>query len=308
LRLFRHPVAAALLVFLSVLLPLVAAALFFGGLLVDQISGLMDKVPVWTDRARVEIQQRLPQVLRFWHEHGLGERFRQILHNQGDRIAGFVEALGGGVLTAGAGLFRSLAGFLGWVVLPVYFFFFLTSKPIWRSSAESLLPFLKPETRKDIVYLVTEFITIVVSFFRGQFIISLLQGVLYAVGFLLAGLQFGVVIGLFMGLMNLIPYVGSMAGLLVALPTAFFQDGGGLGRVAAAAGVIVAVQCIEGYLLTPRIMGQRTGLHPMAIIFAIFFWGTALSGIMGMILAIPLTAFLVVFWRLLKAKYIKELV
>jgi predicted PurR-regulated permease PerM len=70
--------------------------------------------------------------------------------------------------------------------------------------------------------------------------------------------------------------------------------------------VFTLVQLIEGYFLTPRIMGDRTGLHPMAIIVAVFFWGSALSGILGMILAIPLTAFGVVFWRLAKEKYIKE--
>ena len=72
--------------------------------------------------------------------------------------------------------------------------------------------------------------------------------------------------------------------------------------------VFAVVQGIEGYVLTPRIMGERTGLHPMAIMVALFFWGTALDGIMGMILAIPLTAFLVVFWRLAKAKYITEII
>ena len=68
------------------------------------------------------------------------------------------------------------------------------------------------------------------------------------------------------------------------------------------------VQQIEGWFLTPRIMGNRTGLHFMAIIVAIFFWGTALGGILGMILAIPLTAFLASFWRLLREKYIPQLI
>ena len=72
--------------------------------------------------------------------------------------------------------------------------------------------------------------------------------------------------------------------------------------------VFVVVQMIEGYILTPKIMGDRTGLHPVAIIIAIFFWGSALGGISGMILAIPLTAFLVVFWRLAREKYVHELV
>ena len=70
--------------------------------------------------------------------------------------------------------------------------------------------------------------------------------------------------------------------------------------------VIAVVQTIEGYVLTPKIMGDRTGLHPMVIIIAMFFWGTAFGGILGMILAIPLTAFAVVFWRLAKEKYIQE--
>lgn len=94
----------------------------------------------------------------------------------------------------------------------------------------------------------------------------------------------------------------------VSIPLAFFQEGGGLALAFWAVVVFTVVQLIESYLLTPKIMGDQTGLHPLAIIVAIFFWGTALQGIMGMILAIPLTAFLVVFWRLAREKYIQELV
>jgi predicted PurR-regulated permease PerM len=68
------------------------------------------------------------------------------------------------------------------------------------------------------------------------------------------------------------------------------------------------VQTIEGYILTPKIMRDRTGLHPLAVIVAVFFWGSALGGILGMILAIPLTAFLVVLWRLAKERYLSELI
>ena len=71
--------------------------------------------------------------------------------------------------------------------------------------------------------------------------------------------------------------------------------------------VFVIVQLIEGYLLTPRIMGEATGLHPMVIIVAIFFWGTALEGILGMIFAIPLTAFGVVAWRLFRVRVLVPL-
>ena len=146
----------------------------------------------------------------------------------------------------------------------------------------------------------------VVSFFRGQLIVAFLQGLLFAVGFSLVGLRYGFVLGLVLGFLNIIPYLGSIVGLSVALPLALFQNGGGWLLVAWVLGVFAVVQLIEGYLLTPKIMGDRTGLHPVAIIVAIFFWGSALNGILGMILAIPLTAFLVVAWRLAKDKYIEE--
>ena len=122
-----------------------------------------------------------------------------------------------------------------------------------------------------------------------------------------AFLIFGFVLGLVLGFLNVIPYLGSIVGLTVALPLALFQDGGGWWMVGAVLGVFTVVQMIEAYLLTPKIMGDRTGLHPMAVIVAVFFWGTALDGIMGMILAIPLTAFLVVLWRLGKERYFTEL-
>ena len=133
-------------------------------------------------------------------------------------------------------------------------------------------------------------------------------GILYAIGFSIVGLKYGFVLGLMLGFLNIVPYLGAMIGLATTIPLAYFQPGGGLGLVVAVLAVISVVQLIESYLLTPRIMGDRTGLHPLTIIVAIFFWGSALGGISGMILAIPLTAFLVSFWRLAKEKYIPELV
>ena len=131
---------------------------------------------------------------------------------------------------------------------------------------------------------------------------------MFAIGFALVGLPYGIVIGMALGLLNIIPYLGSIAGLGVALPMAYFGTEGGVTRLVLVLIVFSAVQVIEGYFLTPRVMGNRTGLHPALIIFAVFFWGVALGGILGMMLAIPLTAFAVVFWRLLKKKYITEVV
>ena len=159
--------------------------------------------------------------------------------------------------------------------------------------------------RNDVVFLIREFIAIVVSFFRGQLVIGLIMGALLAVGFSVVGLKFGLVIGLLLGVLNIVPYLGTIIGLSIALPLALLQPDGGMPLVGLVLLVFVIVQNIEGWYLTPKIMSDRTGLHPVAIIVSIFFWGTALGGILGMVLAIPLTAFFVTAWRLVKRKYFK---
>jgi len=128
------------------------------------------------------------------------------------------------------------------------------------------------------------------------------------VGFALIGLEYGFLLGLLLGVMNIVPYLGSITGLAITVPLGLFQDGGSWILAVAVVVVFTTVQAIESYVLTPRIMGNRTGLHPIAVIIAIFFWGTAFGGIWGMILAIPLTAFGVVFWRLLREKYMTQIV
>jgi len=205
--------------------------------------------------------------------------------------------------SAGAGIFGIFGIMASLAVIPVYLFFFLLSNNDPTKSLPDHLPFLKKEHREDIVFLVREFVGILVAFFRGQLLIGLIMGVLLATGFSIAGLKFGLAIGLLTGLLNIVPYLGSILGLSIALPLAFLQPEGGLPLVGICVVVFAAVQLIEGWLLTPRIMGQQTGLHPVAIIVAIFFWGQALGGVLGMLLAVPLTAFFVTAWRFVRRKY-----
>ena len=212
-------------------------------------------------------------------------------------------------ITAGLGnVLGFVTGLVGLAILPVYLAFFLMIPSFKPEKMGVHLPFLKERTREDAVFLVKEFLQILVTFFRGQMVIAFLQGILFAVGFAAVGLNYGFVLGFILGFLNIVPYLGSMIGLGVALPTAYFQPEGGVPLLCMVVAVFAAVQCIEGYILTPKIMGDRTGLHPVVIMFAIFFWGTALSGIAGMILAIPLTAFFVIFWRLARERYVPEII
>ncbi len=305
LRLPRAASVAA--VFIAVLLPLAMFLWFFGALAVSQLTELARKLPELTSRAQTFVATHWPQVEKLWDQYGMAGRVQEFLSEEADSILNAVRSMTRSAFSAGASAFRSVAAALSWFILPVYLAFFLMTPPFPRKDWAELLPFLKEDTRKDVVYLVREFINIIVSFFRGQLIVALGQGLLFAIGFALVGLQHGFIIGLLLGFLNIIPYLGSMLGLAIALPLAFFQADGGLTQLGLVIAVFAVVQMIEGYYLTPKVMGERTGLHPLMIIVALFFWGTAFDGIAGMILAIPLTAFLVVFWRLVKAKYITEI-
>lgn len=215
-----------------------------------------------------------------------------------------VQASSGSLLSFFGGMFGKVAAYS---IIPVYLFFILNGdRNIWKD-IDRQLSFLPEERRSDLVFLAKQFSEILVAFFRGQIIIGLLLGLVLAVGFGLVGLKFGIAIGIVLGLLNIIPYLGTMIGILTVLPIAYFQDGGGAALIGLCAVVFIIGQVLTDYVFTPRIMGDKTGMSPMLIIFSVFFWGAALGGLLGMILAIPLTAFFLVFWRLAREKYLPAL-
>jgi predicted PurR-regulated permease PerM len=298
---------ALVAVFLSAIIPLIAFFWFFGSLLVAQLGDFVGKLPEWWQALAAWVEEHAPTVVAFIENNRYLKGLRAGIEGQEEALVQGLEAVGRGALSAGISVVSFVISLFGWFVTPVYFAFFLLADAPGKMEIQRYLPFLKEETRNDVAYLFTQFVGIIVAFFRGQLIVAFLQGVLFAIGFSLVGLRYGFVIGMVLGFLNIIPYLGSIIGLATALPLAFFQSGGGLIRVVLVIVVFAIVQTIEAYLLTPKVMGDRTGLHPMVIIVSIFFWGSALGGITGMILAIPLTAFLVVFWRLAREKYVREL-
>ena len=299
-RLFRGRRMAAVIVLYVLFVALVTVlAVIAIPPLVNQLVELITYLPKLWARASAYMQENSPEIAQRWES----------LHAN-PAIAGLIDELGKlpalilpSLKAVGGGVFSLLKFTVHFVVFPIYLFFFLLSRAEPTAKLGEQLTFLKPGLRDDVVFLVSEFVAIIVSFFRGQMLIGLIMGVLFAIGFWIFGLQFGVLLGLVIGFLNIIPYVGTISGVLITVPIAFFQPGGGPVLVLEIMIVYIAVQCFEGWYLTPKIMGDRTGLHPAVIIFAIFFWGTAIGGIMGMLLAIPLTAFFVTFWRLMQRKY-----
>jgi predicted PurR-regulated permease PerM len=272
--------------------------------LVGQILDFFAYLPTLWQHAVQWGEQHFPEWLgvakRYLFAHPSVKSFVDGLSQQAQDL---VTELAPSLKKAGAGLF-GIFGFVASVaIIPVYLFFFLLTDRDPTAGLDSHLTFLPRQYREDVVFLMKEFLAIVVAFFRGQLLIGLIMGMLLATGFSIAGLKFGLVLGLITGLLNIVPYFGTILGLSVALPLAYLQNDGGWGLLAGCLGVFLAVQATESWFLTPRIMGRRTGLHPVVIIIAILFWGHAFGGLLGMVLAVPLTAFVVTAWRLLRRKY-----
>ncbi len=294
---------AVALLYLVLLLAIAGLALLVIPPLAQQVIDLVSFLPTFWGRVAAFIQERYPDWIALGQRYLNNPSVRNAAEGLMQQVQGLLAHALPSLRAAGLGILGVISFLTSVAVVPIYLFFFLLSRQEPTRRLREHLPFLSPGVRDDVVFLVREFIAIVVSFFRGQFVIGLIMGVLLALGFTVVGLKFGLVIGLALGVLNIIPYLGTITGLVVALPLAFFQPGGGWHLLGLVLLVKIIVQAIEGWYLTPKIMGDRTGLHPVAIIVAVFFWGTALGGILGMILAIPLTAFFVTAWRLVKRKY-----
>ena len=271
--------------------------------LIDQLLDFIGYVPtLWADAGN-KFAAYYPEWIALAKRQLANPTIRQLADTAVTEGRAFLSTTLPSLRSAGGGLLGVGAFATHVAIIPVYLFFFLLSDGDPTKNLPDHLPFVKRGLREDLVFLVREFIGIVASFFRGQLLIGLIMGVLLAFGFTFVGLKFGLFIGLFIGVLNIIPYLGSIIGIAITLPLAFLQPGGGWQLIGLVALVKIIVQTLEGWVLTPKIMGDRTGLHPVTIIVAIFFWGTAFDGILGMLLAIPLTAFFVTAWRLAQRKY-----
>ncbi len=168
----------------------------------------------------------------------------------------------------------------------------------WRDSLEDLIP---PRFREPFSRLFDESGRILESYVRGQLLIGAIMAVCYAAGFWFLGVPAWAGIALIAGLLNAIPYVGTILGIILAGGFTV-AGGGGIGDIAAVLGVFVAVQTLEGYILTPRILGGRLNLHPMAVFLGLLIGGK-LFGLLGVILAIPAIAIGKVFFKFLRELY-----
>lgn len=304
-------VQGILLLYLLVVLVISASAVLFVPLVLEQAAEFIKHAPQLRDNILDFIKNASPAAWE-WLNNQLGESpdeyLKSLATDHSDSLKKALSHLQSTVGTLGGffgGIFGKVAAYS---IIPIYLFFILNGdRNIWKD-IERQLNFLPENRRDDLLFLGRQFSDILIAFFRGQIIIGLLLGVVLAIGFGLIGLKFGIVFGLMLGLLNIIPYLGTMLGIITVLPLAYFQDGGGSTLILLCAIVFAIGQLLTDYVFTPRVMGDKTGMGPMLLIFSVFFWGAALGGILGMVLAIPLTAFFLVFWRLAREKYLPALI
>ena len=187
----------------------------------------------------------------------------------------------------------SLFGFLaGLALVPVYVFYFLLEKRGIKRNWTDYLPVHESRVKEEIVFVLHSINDCLIVFFRGQVLVAMCVGVLLTTGFLVIGLEYAILLGVMAGLLSIIPYLGVALSIIPAFVLSMIQfvpDDGWLKPILVLV-VFAAVQTMEGLFISPKIIGDRVGLHPLTIIVAVMVGTTLLGGIMGGVLAIPLTA------------------
>lgn len=250
--------------------------------LYQEMAQLIEKAPEYVDQAWSKLQPYVAMVEQTVNEEGLDESIQQVLK---ENIGGALSASSGlldSVLEGGQALIE-LTTFV--IVTPLVAFFMMIE---WQSITAWIDGLLPRNSHKQIEKILFDIDAKISGFIRGQALVALSLGILYALALSIAGLQFGFLIGLASGALSIIPMFGSIVGLLISVGVAYVQTGE-LVFVATVAAIFLFGQFLEGNFITPKLMGQSVGLHPLWVLFALMAGGT-LFGLVGMVLAVPVAA------------------
>ncbi|WP_139673553.1 AI-2E family transporter [Pseudomonas sp. F16(2018)] len=271
------------LIFLALLLVLVP-------MLAKQLLRLYELAPQmldWLQHVALPwVQSRLGLADGFW-------KFDKIKAAIGEHMGQTTDIVG--VLLSQAT--ASSLALIGWlanlVLIPVVGFYLLRDWDLMMAKLRSLLP---RQREPQVVGLAGECHEVLGAFVRGQLLVMLALGVIYSSGLMLVGLELGLLIGMLAGLAAIVPYMGFIIGIGAALVAGLFQFGGDLYPMLGIVAVFMVGQALEGMVLTPLLVGDRIGLHPVAVIFAILAGGE-LFGFTGVLLALPVAAVVMVLLR-----------
>ncbi len=297
---------AALLILGLFILVLAIALVTLAPILANQLVGFAQKLPGIVVRIQTlavsEGQDLMAKYGGGWLDQlGLSTSFSgdQLQKTVGDFVKSGAEWLlsaGRGIVSGGAALvnFFSLL-----VVTPVVAFYMLVDWDRMVRTLDSLLPL---EHRDSLRAIAAEINHALAGFIRGQSLVCLFLGLWYSLGLTLIGLDFGFLIGVIAGVLSFVPYVGSLTALVLSLGVAVVQGWPNPKMVLLALGVVGAGQFLEGNVISPKLVGESIGLHPVWLMFALFAFG-GLFGFAGLIVAVPTAAAIGVLVRHLLSIY-----
>ena len=195
-----------------------------------------------------------------------------------------------GILKKSIGGFLGVTGFLlSLILVPIYLFFLLNEKPRIEKRWKDYLPLRASPLKNEVAEVLSEINKYVTAYFRGQLLVCLVDGVLIGGALTLFGLNFAPLIGVLVVILTMVPYIGIITCWVPAVLIAAFQWGDWTHPLVVT-GIFILIQNLEGIFYAPRIVGNSVGLHPMTVIVSIFVWGLIIGGVLGPLLAVPLTA------------------
>lgn len=282
--------AGVVVVFTLFSLILLAMLLVLIPMLAKQLVRLYELTPQmldWLQHVALPwVQARLGLADGFW-------KFDKVKAAIGEHMGQTTDIVGVILAQATASGLALLAWLANLVLIPVVGFYLLRDWDLMMAKLRSLLPRQREE---QVVGLAGECHEVLGAFVRGQLLVMLALGVIYAAGLMLVGLELGLLIGLLAGLAAIVPYMGFIIGIGAAMIAGLFQFGGDIYPLLGIAAVFMIGQMLEGMVLTPLLVGDRIGLHPVAVIFAILAGGE-LFGFTGVLLALPAAAVIMVLLR-----------
>ncbi len=272
----------------------VLALLILVPLIVEQVAALLREGPEYLSMAQEFVARIVSD--RAPDAFGEGGVLRKAFDAFGARMQEFSVALVEGVFSGGLALidFLALA-----VVTPVVAFYLLLD---WDRMVDEIDHWLPRRQAPVIRRLARDIDRVLAGFVRGQFTVCLILGTFYAVTLVALGLNFGLVVGLFAGLVSFIPFVGALLGGVLSIGIALAQFWGDWVMIGAVALVFLVGQSVEGNVLTPKLVGGSVGLHPVWLMFALACFGAVL-GFTGLLIAVPAAASIGVLVRFALEQY-----
>ncbi len=285
---------AALLIVSTFIIAFVAVLLVLMPTIIDQVTRLITNIPDLVHNLSVEGQHLLRR-LRGNLTASQAQQVNEALSGYTAQLATWLGNLASQLVSGGAALFNMLSLIL---IMPVVAFYLLRDWDIIVAQVDALLPKRGGAAIRQVLSEIDDRLS---GFVRGQALVCMLLGAWYAIGLTLVGLNYGIAVGLGAGLLSIIPFVGNIVGLGVSLAIAFTQFDGWTQAVLVGA-VFLSGNLLEGNFVSPKIVGDRVGLHPVWLLFAVMAGGSVL-GITGALLAVPAAAALGVIVRFLIQQY-----